>query len=329
MNTTTKVVLIVAVVLVVCAIGAAVTLSIMVGRSGMPNWKGLLQSVVIDIDESAELDLSGVNNINIENVSGRIIVAPGEPRATLTGRITTSTDKKTFLDVQNVGGSLAVRADFRTIYPNFISGDMVLTVYLPEDIGVNTTISGTSSNADVSGIRFGSLSVHSTSGTVKVSGCSGSSLDVGSTSGGAEVRDVSFGSMDVSSTSGSVTVDDAEGNLAADCTSGSVKVNNVTGAVDVGNTSGDVSVTLRQTQLKPVRIHSISGSIRLALSPDAAFDLDVDTVSGGFYSAFDITISGKKPGKVTGEDISGKVNGGGVFVELSTVSGSIDLVKAE
>lgn len=329
MSTTTKVVLIVAGVLVVCILGTAVTLGIMAGRSGLSNLKGLFQGAVIDIDESAELDLSGVSHINIENVSGRIIVAPGEPRATLTGRVTTNTDKKTFLDVQNNNGTLTVLADFRTIYPNFISGDMVLTVYLPEDVGMNVSVSGTSSNADVSSIRFDSLSVHSTSGTVKVTGCSGSSLKVGSTSGESEVRDVSFGSMDVSSTSGTVTVDGAEGNLSANCTSGSIKVNNVTGAVDVSNTSGGASVTLRQAVLQPVRIKAISGSIRLALPPDAAFNLDVDTVSGSFSSAFDITISGKQSGHVPGEDISGKVNGGGAPVELSTVSGSITLAKAE
>ncbi len=329
MSTTTKVVLIVAGVLVVCILGAAVTLGLMAGHNGMPNWNGLFRSAVIDIDESAELDLSGVSHINIENVSGRIIVAPGEPRATLTGRVTTNTDKKTFLEVQNKNGTLTVRTDFMTIYPNFISGDMVLTVYLPEDVGVNASVIGTSSNADVSNIRFDSLSVHSTSGSVKVTGCSGSSLKAGSTSGKAEVRDVRFGSMEIGSTSGDVTVKGADGNLSASCTSGSIEISDVSGVLDVSNTSGGVSVTLSQAEIQPASIHSISGSIRLTLNPDAAFNLDVDSVSGGFSSDFDITISGRQGGYVTGEDIYGKVNGGGALVELSTVSGGIDLVKAQ
>jgi len=330
MSTTKKVVLIVTCVLVVCILGAAVSLGIAAGSvGGAPGWRNLLHSTVVQVDESAPLDISDIGSLNIENVSGRIVVAPGEPRVTLTGRVTTSTDKKTFLSVKKAGGSLTVRADLFATFPNFINGNLVLTVYLPEDLGVDTSVSGASSAVDISGIQFGSLSVNSTSGSVKVTDCSGGSLKAGSTSGKAEVRDVRFDSMEVSSTSGDVIVKDADGSLSASCTSGSIEVGDVSGAVDVGNTSGGVSVTLRQKQLQPVRINSISGGIRLALPPDAAFDLDVDTVSGGFSSAFEITISGKQSGYAAGADISGKVNGGGALVELSTVSGSIDLVKAQ
>jgi DUF4097 and DUF4098 domain-containing protein YvlB len=329
MSTTTKVVLIVAAVLVVCAIGVAVTLSVVAGHGGMPSLKEIFQSATMDIDESQELDLQGVDRLSIENVSGRIIVAPGEPRATLTGRITTNTEKKTFLEVENVGGSLTVRADFNSIYPNFVSGDMVLTVYLPEETEIDTVVSGTSATADVSGIRFGSLSVNSTSGEVSVEDCAGGTLKASSTSGEVSVLNADFATVVLNSTSGSVTADGVTGAVTAGSTSGEVRLKNVAGAVTVDNTSGGAAVVLTQTEIQPVRIHAISGSVSLTLNPSAAFDLNVDTVSGGFSSEFDITVSGKLAGKVVGEDISGQVNGGGPAVELSTVSGGVSLTKAK
>jgi hypothetical protein len=329
MSSTTKVVLIVTAVLVVCILAAAGTLWAISSHNGPPNWKGIFQSATIDIDENADLDLSGVTRLSIDNVSGRIIVKPGEPRATLTGRITTNTDQKTFLEVKNEGGILTVRADYDTIYPSFVSGDMVLTVYLPEELGIDTAVSGTSATAEVSGVRFGGLSVHSTSGIVNVSGCGGSALKAGSTSGEVRVTDISFDSMDINSTSGSVMVDGATGSVVVGSTSGSVKVSNVSGAVEVSNTSGGASVMLSQAEIQPVRIHTISGSIKLGLNPNTAFNLDVDTTSGGFSSDFDVTISGKLSNNVVGEDISGKVNGGGAAVELSTVSGGISLTKVQ
>jgi len=327
MSKTTKVVLIVTAVLVVCILGAAATLWAISNQNGPLNWKGLFQSATADIDESAPLDLGGVSHLDIENVSGRIIVKPGEPHATLTGHITTNTDKKTFLKVSSEDGSLTVQADYDTVFPSFINGDMVLTVYLPEEAGVITTVSGASATAEISGVNFGSLSVHSASGTVAIADCGGGSLDIDVASGEVRVKNTGFSDADINCISGNITVDGAAGAVKVGSTSGSVQVGNVSGAVDVSNTSGSASVTLPQADIPSVSVHTVSGSVRLTLNPAAAFNLDVNTTSGGFQSDFDVTVSGKLSNKPVGEDISGQVNGGGADVTLSTVSGGIILTK--
>ncbi len=325
MSKTTKLVLIVAAIMVVCIIGAAVTFGVMYNGSGPLNWKGVLGSVTIDLDESADFDLDGVNRLNIENVSGRIYVKTGEPRATLTGHIRTNTDQEEFLKVENEGGMLTVKSDIDSVYPHYINGDMILTVYLPEDMGLDTAVSGASASAEIGGIEFGSLTVNSASGSVDITDCAGSMLNVNVVSGGVQAGSLEFDTVKVNTTSGSVTVDGVSGSVKAGSVSGAVRVSNAAGSVEINNTSGSASVTQPQAGIQPIRIRNISGSINVTLSPDAAFDLDANTTSGGFTSQFDITVSGKLSKNIVGEDITGKVNGGGPIVELSTVSGGISL----
>jgi DUF4097 and DUF4098 domain-containing protein YvlB len=63
------------------------------------------------------------------------------------------------------------------------------------------------------------------------------------------------------------------------------------------------------------------------LNTEAAFDLDADTTSGNISCDFDRTVSGGSQGSIVGDHISGAVNGGGVSVTLSTVSGGINIKK--
>lgn len=329
MSKTTKVVLIVTAVLVVCIIGAAVTFGIMYNGRGPLNWTGVFTSSAIDLDENADFSLDGVDRLSIENVSGRIFVKTGEPHATLTGRIMTNTDQEEFLTVENEGGTLTVKSDIDTISPYFISGDMILTVYLPEDMGLDTAVSSASASTEIGGVRFGSLAVYSASGSVDIADCAGSALKINVTSGGVQVGDLEFDNVDVYCTSGSVSVENVTGSVKAGSTSGTVRVSSVSGSVEIGNTSGSATVTQPQADIQPIRIHNISGGIKVSLNQSAAFDLDVNTTSGGFGTDFDITVSGKLSNSVVGEDISGKVNGGGPIVELSTVSGGISVNKGE
>ncbi len=329
MSNTTKVVLIVTAVLVVCVMGAAITIGILSAQGAPFSIRGLLGTNTIDLDESAQLNLDGVRQLNIENVSGRIIVKPGEPRATLTGRIMTNTEQKSFLTVKDEGGTLTVRSDFDTIYPYFINGEMVLTVYVPEGVMIDTSVSGASASTEIGGLQFGSLTINSASGAVNITECTGSLLKIGVISGGVKVGNLSFDSVEINCTSGGISVDNVAGSVSVGSTSGAVRVSGVTGPVDISNTSGSATVTQPHAEIQPIRIHNISGGIKVNLNPDAAFDLEAKTTSGGFSTDFDITISGKYSKNVVGENISGKVNGGGASVELSTVSGGISVKKGE
>lgn len=329
MSNTTKVVLIVVSVLVVCIIGAAVTLGLVYSGTGHFSLGGLFKSSTIDVDESADFNLDGVTRLNIQNVSGRIFVKPGEPGVTLTGRVMTNSEQEQFLSVKTEGDTLTIKSDIDTFYPNFINGDLVLTVYVPEDMGIDTAVSSTSASTEISGISFGSLSVQSTSGTISVADCAGSTMKIGVTSGGVKVGQLDFSDVDVNCTSGSVSVEDVTGSVKAGSTSGAVRVVNAAGTVEISNTSGSATLMQAHQDIQPVRINTVSGSIKVTLNPGSAFDIDVETTSGGFSTDYEVTVSGKLSSKVVGEDISGKVNGGGSMVQMSTVSGGISLNKAE
>ncbi len=329
MSKTTKVVLIVTAVMVICIIGAAVTFGVMYNGGGPLNLKNIFSGITIDVDEKADFDLDGVTRLNIENVSGRIYVKTGEAHATLTGRIVTNKEQEEFLSVKNEGGTLTVRSDIDTIYPQYVNGDMVLTVYLPADLGLDTAISGASASAQIDGIRFGKLSVNSASGSVDINNCAGSTLNINVVSGEVNAAHLVFESVAANTTSGGVTVDGVSGSVNAGSVSGTVRVSNAAGSVDISNTSGNASVVQSQEDVQPIRIHNISGSINVALNPNAAFMLNVNSTSGSFNTDFDITVSGKLSKSVVGEDIEGAVNGGGSAVELSTVSGGISVTKSK
>jgi DUF4097 and DUF4098 domain-containing protein YvlB len=68
-------------------------------------------------------------------------------------------------------------------------------------------------------------------------------------------------------------------------------------------------------------VHSGSGTIRLKLASDAAFDLDAGTSSGSISVSQPVTVQGSTGRK----EVRGKVHGGGVPVEVETGSGNIEI----
>ena len=189
----------------------------------------------------------------------------------------------------------------------------------------------------------GSESVNGIAGPVESSSGSGSLHlhDIGSDvrantgSGEVEVRNVK-GSVRVSSGSGGLTATGVAGSLTASTGSGDVKLEQTAaGDVDVSTGSGEVtldhikgaarvrtgsgSIHAEGEPTGPWKLHTGSGEVAVKLPPSAAFDLAAETSSGTIHSEREIAVSGD----VGKHQLRGKVNGGGVLVELHTSSGSI------
>lgn len=329
MSNTTKVVLVVTAVLVVCLIGVGVVLMANFGGSfvNIPNMFSAKGGAAVQIDEAQDLDLGGVESIKVNCVSGEVIIAVGAPRVELTGNITTNLQKEKFLVVNNSGSELSVRFDANTTFPSFINGDVKMKIWLPEDVAANLDVSGASASIDVEGLSLGNLSLGSASGAISIKDCEGGRLNAGSVSGAVKVENARFASADISCTSGSVYVSDVPGDVAVRNTSGAVRAENIVGSVKVDNTSGSVSVTQPHKDIAAISIGTISGSAEVKLHPDAAFDLTVRSTSGGLSTDFDVLVTGTLKKSVVGEDVNGSVNGGGARVNVSTVSGSIRVNK--
>jgi DUF4097 and DUF4098 domain-containing protein YvlB len=69
------------------------------------------------------------------------------------------------------------------------------------------------------------------------------------------------------------------------------------------------------------RLRSGSGSVRLRLPQQAAFDLDAHAGSGSIHTDHPILVEGT----LSRRELRGKVRGGGSLLEVSTSSGSIEI----
>ena len=96
---------------------------------------------------------------------------------------------------------------------------------------------------------------------------------------------------------------------------GTAMATTVNGSIRARMGRADWSGTLRLT--------TVNGGIKVTLPAQAAFSVEASTVNGSVESEFPVTVQGRmKPSA-----LRGTVGAGGRALELTTVNGSIDLVK--
>jgi hypothetical protein len=96
---------------------------------------------------------------------------------------------------------------------------------------------------------------------------------------------------------------------------GTAKATTVNGSIHARMGRADWSGTLR--------LNTVNGGIKVSLPADAAFTVEASTVNGSVGSEFPITVQGR----MRPNALRGTVGGGGRALDLTTVNGSIDLVK--
>ena len=230
------------------------------------------------------------------------------------------------------------------------SGDMLFPEVRAEKIQVSSTsgairldsalaekldISTTSGDITVEQAR-GETKISSTSGEIRVSALEGP-LRTSTTSGDITLGQAT-GSIALSTTSGEIRLEEAKGDFDAESTSGDIRVESLEGSFRMSATSGELSVS-RASGFGTA--HSVSGDIRIFLA-DLAGDMDISTTSGTVDLAFpesadfrfrfgttsgdcgtffDDALSFDKRGK----NAEGELGAGTHSVEISTVSGDLDI----
>ena len=230
------------------------------------------------------------------------------------------------------------------------SGDMLFPEVRAEKIQVSSTsgairldsalaekldISTTSGDITVEQAR-GETKISSTSGEIRVSALEGP-LRTSTTSGDITLGQAT-GSIALSTTSGEIRLEEAKGDFDAESTSGDIRVESLEGSFRMSATSGELSVS-RASGFGTA--HSVSGDIRIFLA-DLAGDMDISTTSGTVDLAFpesadfrfrfgttsgdcgtffDDALSFDKRGK----NAEGELGAGTHSVEVSTVSGDLDI----
>ena len=101
--------------------------------------------------------------------------------------------------------------------------------------------------------------------------------------------------------------------------SGGSELHGVVGALRVKAGSGRVEVDGQQ--IGNWNVDTGSGSVRISLPDDAAFELDARTGSGGISIDHPLTVQGK----ISKKHLRGEVRGGGDQLTIETGSGGINI----
>ena len=325
MSKVSKVVLILSGIALVCIIGAGVVLGIFFADgSDLSSFFNLFGRNKIEVDESETLVLDDITAISIDCISGDIFVIPSdEAKVEMKGNLLVRKEQDHYLSVFEEGGVLTVKFDIDATFGNLLTSEIDIMVYLPQELMMDLRVFSTSGNFDMHDMELKNIKVINTSGNAAITGCSGADADINTTSGNTKISGGMFDSIDIVCQSGKINVEETQSDISVRNTSGTIYVNETYGELDIECTSGSVTVDMVKTEIVAIDIQVTSGTTTVNLDQDAAFDLAAKTTSGGVHCDFDILVSGKPSTTMAGDEIEGKVNGGGNLIDLATTSGSI------
>lgn len=159
------------------------------------------------------------------------------------------------------------------------------------------------------------ITLHTSGGSIKASELTGK-INL-QTSGGS----ISLGSLDgdvVATTSGgSIKGDDLKGSLNAATSGGSIRLAGIAGSLKAHTSGGSVEAEITQVG-KYVDLSTSSGSVRVTMPLDKGMDLNL--------KGNKVTVNLKNfDGNIEKDHVQGKLNGGGIPVNLSATGGSVSI----
>lgn len=124
-----------------------------------------------------------------------------------------------------------------------------------------------------------------------------------------------------------IEIKNFDGAVSVNTVHGGVRLTNVTGNIDIKTIHGDVEASL--VPQKEIRISSAHGHIDIALPVSTKADLSLTTQRGEIFVDPDFKIDIQKTGDMVRYDnrVNGKINGGGLVIQLNTEHSNIYLRK--
>ena len=95
------------------------------------------------------------------------------------------------------------------------------------------------------------------------------------------------------------------------------------GDININSISGSVNINVERLNRRGLRLSSISGRVMLRLADSINADVRVESISGHFSSE----IPGVTVNKVGDSDFRAQVGSGGTPINISSVSGSVTLMR--
>jgi hypothetical protein len=142
---------------------------------------------------------------------------------------------------------------------------------------------------------------------------------------------------------GNITVENVSGNMEISTLDGDITLKNISGTTVANSMDGNITVVFRTiTENRPMAFSTIDGDIDITFPERIKADITAKNVDGSIYTDFDMEVipgSVQKIEKVKtvpeslfgmmGNTVRGKINGGGMDIQIKTVDGSIYIRKAK
>jgi Putative adhesin len=169
------------------------------------------------------------------------------------------------------------------------------------------------------------LQARTSDGNVTLSGLQG---DLGLTTGDGNVTlDHVSGNLRIQSGDGQVKITNAEGAIDAHTSDGSLSVDGLFHALALHTSDGTLDLSLREgTKLAGAStIQSSDGSVTIRVPQNFAADLNVHTSDGHVDCALPLTMDHYQSGGDRGNQLRGKLNGGGAPLTIHTSDGNVKI----
>jgi len=129
-----------------------------------------------------------------------------------------------------------------------------------------------------------------------------------------------------------IHISNMDGELDVHSKDSNVELKNISGPVIANSTSGNITVVFNSlNQSKPTSISDVSGNVDITLPPASKVNFQLRSITGEIYTDFNMkTKSEKKNGMQQlgfGNTIRSDINGGGVDMNLKSISGNIYIRK--
>ena len=189
-------------------------------------------------------------------------------------------------------------------------------ISVPEKISTEIRTSGGSVSLD--GVQ-GTQDIASSGGSISVKNSKGK---VETQSSGGSLHLSQFeGDVEAQTSGGSVKVENLKGNIQAKSSGGGISLSQIFGGIEASTSGGSIRAELAEIT-QNMNFQSSGGSIQITVPASAKFNLDI---RGGGISSQLINFQGT----TTKNQISGKVNGGGPSLNMSSSGGSIRISQAD
>ncbi|CAG5067741.1 hypothetical protein DYBT9623_00463 [Dyadobacter sp. CECT 9623] len=128
-----------------------------------------------------------------------------------------------------------------------------------------------------------------------------------------------------------LVINNMDGDLEIRTNGANINLNKVTGPVVANSTNGNINVVFSNlSQAKPTAISCISGEIDVSLPAATKSNMKLRSINGEMYTDFELGVKNSKDGlsRLGGaSNIEGSTNGGGVELQLNSISSNIYIRK--